>query len=72
LIIIGTSLKVKPFGYLPLGVPPHTPHVLINKDNSDVSGGKKYNSNGVDGKLLLRGDCDRVVKRIVRECGWNS
>ena len=42
LLIIGTTLKVKPFGYLPYSVPEGAPQVLINKSRDDVSGGKQY------------------------------
>ena len=40
MVIIGTTLKVKPFGYLPMGIPKHVPQVLINRELTDVSGGK--------------------------------
>ncbi len=52
LLIIGTTLKVKPFGFMPHSVPADIPQVLINKSRDDVSGGKLYRMTPEeDGKL---------------------
>ena len=42
LLILGTTLKVKPFGNIPLLIPKTSPQVLINRTNSDVSNSSAF------------------------------
>ena len=41
--------------------------MLINRSNSDVAGGETYTEDGAGGKLLLAGDCDAIVKKMVSD-----
>ena len=72
LLILGTTLKVKPFGNVPFYVRKDAPRVLINRTNSDVSNSKAYTEDGQNNRLFLRDDCDSAVKRIVDIAGWKT
>lgn len=54
LIVIGSSLKVKPVALIPSAIPEHVPQILINREplahlNFDVE---------------LLGDCDVIIKHL--------
>lgn len=51
-IVMGTSLTVKPAGWLPLWVPAHVPCLLINRDPVNTCGSFS---------LQLLGDCDVII-----------
>ncbi|XP_013411403.1 NAD-dependent protein deacetylase sirtuin-1 isoform X2 [Lingula anatina] len=64
LIVIGSSLKVRPVALIPNSVSPHVPQILINREplkhlNFDVE---------------LLGDCDGIVQELCRRLGegWGS
>ncbi|KAF1817069.1 SIR2-domain-containing protein [Eremomyces bilateralis CBS 781.70] len=59
-IVIGTSMKVKPVSEIPNFLPKGVPHIYISRDpchhiNFDIS---------------LLGDCDLVVAELCRRAGW--
>ncbi|KAL4240272.1 NAD-dependent protein deacetylase sirtuin-1 [Mactra antiquata] len=59
LIVIGSSLKVRPVALIPNSLPAHVPQILINKEhlrhlNFDVE---------------LLGDCDTIMNEICRRLG---
>lgn len=56
LIIIGTSLKVKPIGNIPALLPYETPKIVINLENCV--------HNLKDGDVLILGDCDSETVAI--------
>lgn len=75
IFIAGTSLEVAPFNQLAYG---HTNknsfRVVINK----LRVGKKYIPRGLDYEdinskdIMLIGECDEVVKGIIRDLGWEK
>jgi len=64
LIVIGSSLKVRPVALIPSSLPPEVPQILINREPLPHC--------TFDVELL--GDCDAVVNQICRMLGdgWNS
>ncbi|XP_053393570.1 NAD-dependent protein deacetylase sirtuin-1-like [Mercenaria mercenaria] len=59
LIVIGSSLKVRPVALIPNSLPAHVPQILINKEH--------LRNLNFDVELL--GDCDKVVGEICRRLG---
>ena len=71
-VIMGTTLKVKPFGNIPLLVQDDVPQVLINRSSDDVKSGSQYTKEGWNNKLLIEGELDDSVVQIVKDCGWKT
>ena len=66
--VIGTSLVVKPFGYLIQHFENKT-KVLINRENLfNINRMMKENEEYIN----LIGDCDEVIRRLVNELGWKK
>jgi len=61
LIILGTSLKVKPFAGLPGLVKPGTPILLLNRQQVLRSA-----------DVFMQGDCDDGVLELARLLGWEA
>nr|WKF43930.1 sirtuin-1-like protein [Dugesia japonica] len=62
LIVIGSSLKVRPVAHIPGCLPPDIPQILINKET--------LTSHGFDVELL--GDCDTIVTEICKYLHWDE
>ena len=62
LIVIGSSLKVRPVAHIPSCFPANVPQILINKE--------PLTSHMFDVELL--GDCDDIVTELCKELGWNE
>ncbi|KAL9984453.1 hypothetical protein ACROYT_G006746 [Oculina patagonica] len=64
LIVIGSSLKVRPVALIPSHVPPEVPQVLINRE--------PLRHMTFDVELL--GDCDVIISELCQRLGgaWNS
>jgi len=65
IIIMGTSLAVAPFNMLVHLGKTSTRRVLINREEA---GSFDFKAGSRD--LFLQGDCDEVVMKIAKECGW--
>ena len=65
LIVIGTSLTVRPFASLTTLVPEGCPRVLINMDPAGDIGTRPDD-------VVLLGRCDDIVRKICRELGWEK
>lgn len=72
LLIIGTTLRVGPFNVIPRKVPNNIPQVLINNDISSVRGGDQFTKDGLNMKLSIEGECDKVALQITEDCGWHT
>jgi len=75
LIVMGTSLVVRPFADL-INLPQSdTARVLINKEKAGEEGvgmwfrGFKFDGCGRD--LFLQGDCDKIIQELIEELGWD-
>ena len=62
--IIGTSLKVEPFSLLPFILKSWV--ILINKEEV---GDFDFN-NIINNHLFLEGNCEDLVKKILKDCNW--
>jgi len=64
LIVIGSSLKVRPVASIPTSIPADVPQILINREN--------LSHMTFDVELL--GDCDIIVQELCNRLGegWNS
>lgn len=60
-IVIGTSLKVRPVSEMPHYLPHHIPHINISRDPIDH----------VAFDIQLLGDCDDIVVELCRRAGWD-
>jgi NAD-dependent deacetylase sirtuin 2 len=69
LIVIGTALAVSPFNLLVERCPKDVKQVLINRENTVAHG---FDFEKGDNKLFLKGDCDDVIKEIVKACEWDE
>lgn len=69
MIVMGTGLAVGPFNQMVTTVKDECPKVLINLENTDYSG-FDFVSKYTPERLFLKGKCDDVVTKIVRDCGW--
>jgi len=67
ILIIGTSLKVAPFEKILSITKPRTKRVLINREEV---GSFDFKTGTRD--LFLEGDCDDIVLRIAKKCGWDE
>jgi NAD-dependent histone deacetylase SIR2 len=65
-IVIGTSLKVKPFATMLNDVDPSVPKILINNELV----GREYCSFLGGGDLFVRGHCDFVCAHVISELWW--
>lgn len=66
LIIIGTSLKVRPIKTMVVDFPPTVPQIWINKDRFS---GTNSDMPGVQVDIELLGECDVVVEELCRRAG---
>lgn len=62
-IVMGTSLKVKPFSGLLNLMPASTPLVLFNRENPGIER---------DNLLFLKGDIEKNLEKITKDCGWKN
>jgi NAD-dependent histone deacetylase SIR2 len=65
LIVIGTSLMVKPFSTLVDMVTDQCPRVLINLVEVEAMGSGKND-------LVLLGKCDEIIRDLAKELGWED
>ena len=72
LIVIGTALAVAPFNSIPkaFSIKKDVPKVLINMQNTDLTGG--YDFTKGDDKLFIQGKCDEVIRKLVKDAGWDA
>lgn len=59
LIVIGSSLKVRPVALIPRSIPKETPQILINKEPLDH----------MDFDIELLGDCDHIIQELCHRLG---
>ena len=59
LIVMGSSLKVRPVALIPSAIPPNVPQILINRE--------PLNHLNFDVELL--GDCDEIIKVLCSRLG---
>ncbi|GFO38078.1 NAD-dependent protein deacetylase sirtuin-1 [Plakobranchus ocellatus] len=59
LIVIGSSLKVRPVALIPNSLPAHVPQILINREHLHY----------LNFDVELLGDCDRIVAELCRRLG---
>ena len=64
--IIGNSLKAQPFSFLPLLIKSNSWIVLINKEEVGSFGF----DNIMNKNIFFEGDCDEMVKKILKDCNW--
>jgi NAD+-dependent protein deacetylase SIR2 len=62
-IVMGSSLNVAPFSYLPDRVPESVPRILINRELAGTLGTRADD-------VLYLGDCDDGVRQLAKACGW--
>lgn len=62
-LVLGTSLKVYPFGELPRGAGDGVPRVLFNNEQVGDLGRRADD-------VLELGDCDAGVRKLAAELGW--
>lgn len=64
LIVIGSSLKVRPVALIPKSIPANVPQILINKEPLDH----------MDFDIELLGDCDHIIQEICLRLGdsWTN
>ncbi|KAK5956258.1 NAD-dependent histone deacetylase sir2 [Knufia fluminis] len=67
LLILGTSLKVRPVKTMLVDFPPHVPQIWINKDRYN---GTHSDMPGVHVDIELLGECDIVIEELCRRAGF--
>jgi NAD-dependent deacetylase sirtuin 2 len=82
LIVLGTSLKVKPFCKLIDSVPTSVPRLLINREKvamiadrrkqHGLPGGFMFDEEDNYRDVSVQGDCDRVVLELAAMLGWKD
>ncbi|KAL5107436.1 NAD-dependent protein deacetylase sirtuin-1 [Taenia crassiceps] len=60
-LVMGSSLKVRPVSHIPDSVPAKVPQILINRES--------LSNHNFDTELL--GDCDVILEHLCRQLGWN-
>uniref|UniRef100_A0A0R3WZJ1 Deacetylase sirtuin-type domain-containing protein n=1 Tax=Hydatigena taeniaeformis TaxID=6205 RepID=A0A0R3WZJ1_HYDTA len=60
-VVMGSSLKVRPVSHIPDSVPGKVPQILINRES--------LSHHNFDTELL--GDCDVILQYLCRQLGWN-
>jgi len=68
LIVMGTSLQVKPFADLIDFVSPQTPRVLLNRELA----GNFLQGRQQERDVAILGDCQSSVQQIIRLSGWKQ
>lgn len=66
---MGTSLGVSPFNTIVSTVPSNVPMVLINRENTASQG---FDFTRGDNRLLIQGNCDDVIAKIISDVGWEK
>lgn len=59
-LVIGSSLKVRPVSHIPNAIPGHIPQILINRE--------PLSNHNFDVELL--GNCDTIVSELCLRLGW--
>ncbi|VDP70100.1 unnamed protein product [Echinostoma caproni] len=59
-LVMGSSLKVRPVSHIPNSIPGHVPQILINRE--------PLSNHDFDVELL--GDCDVIVSELCTRLGW--
>ena len=67
ILVLGTSLKVRPVKTMVVDFPPNVPQIWINRDRFS---GWKCDMPGVQFDIELLGDCDTVVEELCRRAGY--
>eukprot|EP00108_Taenia_solium_P002561 TsM_000843700 transcript=TsM_000843700 gene=TsM_000843700 len=60
-LVMGSSLKVRPVSHIPDSVPAKVPQILINRES--------LSNHNFDTELL--GDCDVILELLCRQLGWS-
>ncbi|KAM7542406.1 hypothetical protein Aperf_G00000002379 [Anoplocephala perfoliata] len=60
-LVMGSSLKVRPVSYIPNNIPHSVPQILINRE--------LLSNHRFDVELL--GDCDTIIEHLCNVLGWN-
>lgn len=72
-IIIGTSLQVYPFATLASTLQSSAWRLMINLEEPDYDGDRPFEFNNPNKKdLLLKGKCDEIVEKLVKDVGWEA
>jgi NAD-dependent histone deacetylase SIR2 len=73
-LVMGTSLKVMPFSFLPYSLKKSSHRIVVNREKvgiEHVADGFLYDSlESLD--LFLEGTTDDIVFKIVKDCGWKE
>jgi NAD-dependent histone deacetylase SIR2 len=73
-IVMGTSLKVMPFSFLPYSFKKSAYRLVVNREKvglENVPDGFLYDSlDSLD--LFLEGSTDEIVIKIIQDCGWKD
>lgn len=72
MIIIGTSLTLKPFNRTVEKAKKGCPKVLINLENTDFSGFDFEDLEKNPGRLFLKGNCDEIICKLMKDIGWST
>jgi NAD+-dependent protein deacetylase SIR2 len=62
-IVMGTSLNVAPFSYLPERISDGVPRFLANRELAGTLGSRADD-------VLYLGDCDDGIRQLAKACGW--
>ena len=72
-IVMGTSLKVMPFNFLPYKLKNTSWRVVANMEKVGSEGGSGFNYDNLSSKdLFLGGKTDEIIHRILKDCGWQE
>ena len=72
MIIIGTSLSIKPFNKTVEKAKKGCPKVLINLEHTDFNGFDFQDLEKNPGRLFLKGKCDDIICQLVKDVGWSN
>lgn len=72
LIVMGTALAVGPFNQIVNEIGDKCKKVLINMENTALSGFDFDDKIDYPERLFLQGKCDDVVTKLAKDCGWED
>ena len=72
-IVMGTSLKVMPFNFLPYQLKNSSFRLVVNREKVGDEGPKGFLYDDVTSlDLFLEGTTDDICFKIIEDCGWKS
>ena len=72
LIVIGSDLEYSPFNTVLDVVGGECPKVLIHTHDTSSEGYDFCDQEKFPNNLFLQGDCDEVVTKLAKDCGWDD